>query len=103
MSKVWVFQQSTLEAAPSDWVDKQIAAYPHKEELIRTVELAILDFLDSPDVEARTMVMRPGSARPPGDESTLLAASAKGTHDPACINPARSPNEQAARASATPR
>jgi len=36
-SKVWVFQQSTMESALKDWVDERIAAYSHKEELIKTV------------------------------------------------------------------
>jgi len=67
MSKVWVFQQSTLEAALSDWVSEQIDAYPHKEELIKTVELAMLDFLNSSQVEAHKMIMRPGSGGQPPD------------------------------------
>jgi len=57
MSKIWAFQQSTLESALNDWVAEQIAAYPHKEDLIRTVELAMLDFMNSPQVEAHKMVM----------------------------------------------
>ena len=57
MSKVWVFQESTLESALNDWVAEQIAAYPHKEELIKTVELAMLDFMHSPQVKAHKMVM----------------------------------------------
>jgi len=67
MSKVWIFQQSTLESALNDWVAEQTATYPHKEELIRTVELAMLDFLNSPQVEAHKMIMRPGSGSQPPD------------------------------------
>jgi hypothetical protein len=57
MSKVWVFQQSTLEVALDEWVQEQIDHYPHKEELIRTVALAMRDFLDSRQVAEHKMVM----------------------------------------------
>jgi len=57
MSKVWVFQQSTLEAALDEWVREQLVHYPHKEEFIRTVALAVRDFLDSEQVIEHKMVM----------------------------------------------
>jgi hypothetical protein len=57
MSKVWVFQESTFEIALDEWVQEQIEHYPHKEELIRTVALAMRDFLDSRQVVDHKMVM----------------------------------------------
>jgi hypothetical protein len=57
MSKVWVFQESTFEIALDEWVQEQIEHYPHKEELIRTVALAMRDFLDSRQVADHKMVM----------------------------------------------
>lgn len=40
-----------------EWVQEQIDHYPHKEELIRTVALAMRDFLDSRQVAEHKMVM----------------------------------------------
>ncbi|HYE33867.1 hypothetical protein [Methylocaldum sp.] len=57
MSKVWIFQESTLEVALDEWVREQIEHYPHKEEFIRTVALAMRDFLDSRQVADHKMVM----------------------------------------------
>jgi hypothetical protein len=48
--KVFVFSGDTFEAALADWVAEQIATYPHKEELIRIVGLAMRDFMDSDHV-----------------------------------------------------
>ena len=43
---------------------EQIAAYPHREELIRITALAMRDFLSSPQVAHHKMIMpatRPGA------------------------------------------
>ncbi|BBA33610.1 hypothetical protein sS8_1653 [Methylocaldum marinum] len=58
MNKVWVFQESTLETALDEWVRDQIDHYPQKEELIRTVALAMRDFLNSRQVAEHKMVMK---------------------------------------------
>lgn len=55
--KVYVFSGDTLEAALGDWEAEQIAAYPHKEDLIRTVGLAMRDFMDSEQVKRHKMQM----------------------------------------------
>jgi len=57
MSKVWVFQESTLEIALDEWIHEQLDHYPHKEEFIRTVALAMRDFLNSRQVTDHKMVM----------------------------------------------
>ncbi|CAI8959895.1 conserved protein of unknown function [Methylocaldum szegediense] len=57
MSKVWVFQQSTLDNALDEWVQEQIDHFPHKEELIHTVALAMRDFLHSRQVAEHKMMM----------------------------------------------
>lgn len=42
---VYVGQFSTFEAALSAWVAEQVSCYPHKQELINIVSLAMKDFL----------------------------------------------------------
>ena len=53
--KVFVFSGDTLEVALAEWEAEQIAAYPHREELIRTVTLAMHDFMDSEQVRRHKM------------------------------------------------
>jgi hypothetical protein len=36
-SRVFVFTGETFEAALEEWAAEQIAAYPHREELIRLI------------------------------------------------------------------
>jgi hypothetical protein len=56
--KVFVFSGETLEAALTEWEEEQIAVYPHKEELIRTVTLAMRDFMDSEQVGRHKMALK---------------------------------------------
>jgi hypothetical protein len=61
--RVFVFNGTTFEAALEEWTEEQIAAYPHREELIRITALAMRDFLSSPQVAHHKMIMpatRPG-------------------------------------------
>ena len=55
--KVFVFSGDTFEVALAEWAEAQIAAYPHKEELIRTVALAMRDFMDSDQVGRHKMAL----------------------------------------------
>jgi hypothetical protein len=56
--RVFVFTGATFEAALRDWEAEQIAAYPHREELIRTTALAMRDFMDSPAVRHHKMTLK---------------------------------------------
>ena len=56
--KVFVFSGDTFEAALAEWEEEQIAAYPHKEELVRTVALAMRDFMDSEQVGRHKMALK---------------------------------------------
>ncbi len=58
--QVFVFTGATLEAALAEWVDEQIAAYPHQEERIRITALAMRDFVMSDAARHHKMRMRPG-------------------------------------------
>lgn len=61
-NQVFVFSGQTLDLALDEWEAEQIAAYPHKEELIRITALAMRDFLGSDQVSRHKMTM-PASAR----------------------------------------
>ena len=54
-NKVFVFSGDTFKVALAEWEAEQIAAYPLREELIRTVTLAMRDFLDSEQVRRHKM------------------------------------------------
>ena len=56
--RVFVFSGDTLETALRDWEAEQIAAYPHREELIWTVGLAVRDFMDSEQVRRHKMCLK---------------------------------------------
>ena len=58
--QVFVFTGDTLEAALEEWVQEQIAAYPHQEERIRVTVLAMRDFLLSEPARRHKMRMRAG-------------------------------------------
>lgn len=58
--QVFVFTGDTLEAALEEWVQEQIAAYPHQEERIRITALAMRDFLFSEPARRHKMRMRAG-------------------------------------------
>lgn len=58
--KIYVFQHSTLLRALEDWKQAQLAAYPHRRELIETVTLAMLDFLDSEQARRHKMLVSTG-------------------------------------------
>ena len=53
--KVFVFSGDTFDVALAEWEEEQIAAYPHRDELIRTVTLAMRDFMDSEQVRRHKM------------------------------------------------
>lgn len=53
--KVFVFSGDTFEAALREWEAEQVAAYPHREERIRTVALAMRDFMESAQVKRHKM------------------------------------------------
>lgn len=55
-SGIYVFTGETFASAITDWVAEQIAAYPHRAELIRKTALAVRDFLDSEPVPRRRMI-----------------------------------------------
>jgi len=55
--KVFVFSGDTFEVALAEWEVEQIAAYPHRDELIRTVALAMRDFMDSDQVRRHKMAL----------------------------------------------
>jgi len=56
--KVFVFSGDTFEIALQEWETDQIVAYPHKEELIRAVALAMRDFMDSEQVVRHKMALK---------------------------------------------
>lgn len=58
--RVFVFNGTTFEVALEDWTEEQIAAYPHREELIRVTALAMRDFMSSDQVARYKMTM-PGT------------------------------------------
>jgi hypothetical protein len=55
--RVFVFSGATFEVALEDWAAEQIAAYPHRETLIRTTALAMRDFMGSAQVERHKMTL----------------------------------------------
>jgi hypothetical protein len=61
--RVFVFTGETFELALETWVREQLAAYPHREELIRITASAMRDFLRSEAVRRHKMEV-PGM--PPG-------------------------------------
>ena len=56
--RVFVFTGAAFEAALRDWEAEQIAAYPHREELIRVTALAMRDFLESAAVRRHRMTLK---------------------------------------------
>lgn len=62
--RVFVFNGTTFEEALEDWTEEQVAAYPHREELIRVTALAMRDFMSSRQVVRHKMTM-------PGTRSAL--------------------------------
>jgi hypothetical protein len=54
-NRVFVFTGETFERALEDWVQQQIAAFPHKEELILITALAMRDFLAGEEVRRHKM------------------------------------------------
>jgi hypothetical protein len=60
--QVFVFTGAAFEAALADWVQAQIAAYPHQEERIRITALAMRDFLLSDAARRHKLLMRPERA-----------------------------------------
>lgn len=56
--KVFVFGGDTFEVALKEWEAEQIAAYPHREEQIRTAVLAMRDFMDSEQVRRHKMLLK---------------------------------------------
>ncbi len=55
--RLFVFSGATFEAALADWQADQIAAYPHREELIRITALAMRDFMASPQAARHKMTL----------------------------------------------
>jgi hypothetical protein len=53
--RVFVFTGETFELALEAWVQEQLAAYPHQEELIRVTAAAMRDFLGSEAVRRHKM------------------------------------------------
>jgi hypothetical protein len=60
--RVFVFTAETFEAALEEWTRQQIAAYPHKEELIRITALAMRDFMGSEAAHRHKMALAPTGA-----------------------------------------
>jgi len=56
--RVFVFTGATFEAALREWEAEQIAAYPHREELIRITAAAMRDFFDSAAVRRHKMTLK---------------------------------------------
>jgi hypothetical protein len=56
--KIFVFSGATLEQALDDWLEDQVAAYPHQEERIRIACAAMRDFFDAPQIEQYKMRLR---------------------------------------------
>ncbi len=54
---IFAFQYSTFLQALDSWKQEQLAAYPHREELIETVALAMQDFMNSRHVHDCKMVV----------------------------------------------
>ncbi len=54
---IFAFQYSTFLQALDSWKKEQLAAYPHREELIETVALAMQDFMCSRHVHDHKMVV----------------------------------------------
>lgn len=65
VDRVYVFQESTLLDALDEWTNLQVDAYPQQSEKIKWVSAAMLDFLHSPQVERRKMLLgrRDGTAQ----------------------------------------
>jgi hypothetical protein len=53
--RVFVFTGETLELALEEWVQEQLSAFPHREELIRITAAAMRDFLGSETVRRHKM------------------------------------------------
>ena len=53
----WVFNRESLDKSLNEWMQLQIDAYPHQEELIKTTVLAMQDFLSSEIVIKNKMTM----------------------------------------------
>jgi len=53
----WVFNRDSLDKSLDEWMQLQIDAYPHQEELIKTTVLAMQDFLTSETVIKNKMTM----------------------------------------------
>lgn len=54
---IYAFQLDTLRAALKDWKHEQIEVYPHKAELIETVVLAMINFMESEHVINHKMLV----------------------------------------------
>lgn len=69
-----------------EWEAEQIAAYPHRKELIRTVGLAMRDFMDSEQVRRRKMCLKGPAdgcrflAGPPGARGQPAAGEQAGNN-----------------------
>ncbi|MGE5154620.1 MAG: hypothetical protein ACM3ST_11440 [Bdellovibrio bacteriovorus] len=55
--QVFVFTGAAFEAALVDWVEAQVAAYPHQEERIRITAAAMRDFLLSDAARRHKLLM----------------------------------------------
>jgi len=66
MSKVWVFAESTLEAALEDWLNDQAARNPQKVELVPAMAVAVREFLNSPQATEHKMIMNAPVNKPKG-------------------------------------
>lgn len=55
--RIYAFQRSTFDAALADWESRQLAAFPHRRELIETVVAAMNDFIDSDQVKTYKMIV----------------------------------------------
>lgn len=57
LGPIWVFDESSLEAALASYQDEALAAYPHQRERILTTLAAVRDLLHSS--HAQRLLMRP--------------------------------------------
>jgi len=55
LSRVWVFDEKSLEGALQAYVDEALTAYPHQAERIRLVAAGMRDFLYSGQADALTL------------------------------------------------
>lgn len=56
--QVFVFTGAAFEAALDEWVQEQVAAYPHQEERIRIAALAMRAFMLSDAARRHKLLMR---------------------------------------------